>query len=163
MSIKEKRICEGVPDKLLDSRVSDLHLAEIARDLVDWELLAPHFGITESEEVEIKAEFVGRYNLQKRQALRTWRMKNGDKATYRSLISICCSQGLILLAGTISQYAASSRKRPRSSELVDNTFYNYLLDCYRDLLHPSREQWPSKEVAHIIPSTFLISSFMRLR
>ena len=154
MSIEEKRICEGVSDRLLDSRVNDLHVAEIAHDLVDWESLAPYLGITESEEMEIKAEFVGRYNLQKRQALRTWRMKNGEKATYRNLISICCSQGLLLLAEKSSQYAASSRKRPRSSELVDSTFYNYLLDCYRDLLHPSREQWPSKEVTHIIPSTF---------
>ena len=41
---EEKRICEGVSDKLLDSRVSDIHIAEIATDLVDWELLAP--GVT---------------------------------------------------------------------------------------------------------------------
>ena len=155
MSIEEKRICEGVPDKLLDSRVNDLHLAEIARDLVEWEKVAPYFHITESEQKEIKEDFKDRYNLQKRQALRVWRWKNGENATYRNLISICCSQGLISMAETISQYAAGSRKRPRSTELVDSTFYHYLLDCYHNhLLHPSREQWPSKEVAHIIPSTF---------
>ena len=154
MSIEEKRIFEGVPDELLDSRVSELHLAEIASDLVKWELLAPTLHITESEQKEIKEDFKDRYNLQKRQALRVWRWKNGEMATYRNLISICCSQRLISMAETISQYAAGSRRRPRSTELVDSTFYHYLLDCYHDLLHPSQEQWPSKEVTHIIPSTF---------
>ena len=154
MSSEETRICEGVPDKLLDSRVSDYHIAEIACDLVDWEVLAPDLHITESEQKEIREDFEGRYNLQKRQALRVWRWKNGGEATYRDLIRICCSQQSISLAETISQYAAGSRKRPRSSELLDSTFRQYLLDCYRDLLHPSRVQWPSKDVKYIIPSTF---------
>ena len=48
MSSEEKRICDGVSDKLLDSKVSDFHLAEIACDLVDWEELAPYLGITET-------------------------------------------------------------------------------------------------------------------
>ena len=147
------RICEGVSDKLLDSKVSDIHLAEIASDLVDWELLAPGISLTESDSKEIKEDFEGRYNLQKRQALRVWRWKNGDKATYRQLISICCSQGLISLAEIIARDCAGSRKRPRSSMLLDSTFYQYLLDCYRYLLHPSREQWPTKHVT-VTPSTF---------
>ena len=154
MSSEERRICEGVPDKLLDSRVSDYHIAEIACDLVDWELLAPHLDITESEQKEIREDFEGRYKLQKHQALRVWRRENGDEATYRNLICICCSQQSVSLAETISQYAAGSRNRPRSSELLDSTFHQYLLDCYLDLLHPSREQWPSKDVKHIVPSTF---------
>ena len=104
MSSEETRICEGVPDKLLDSRVSDLHLAEIACDLVDWEVLAPHIDVTESEQKEIKEDFEGRYNLQKRQALRVWRWKNGDVATYRKLIDICCFQGLVSLAESIAKY-----------------------------------------------------------
>ena len=141
-TLEEKQICEGVADKLLDTKVSDIHIAEIASDLKEWEVLAPNFSLTESEQKEICEDFQGRYNLQKRKALQVWRWKNGDKATYRNLVSICCSQGLISLAEAIARYPGS--KRPRSSELLDGTFYQYLLDCYRGLPHPSSQQWPSR-------------------
>ena len=151
----EKRICEGVADKLLDAKVSDYHIAEIASEIKEWEVLALNFSLTESEREEIKEDFQGRYNLQKRQALRVWRWKNGDKATYRNLISICCSQGLISLAETIAQYPGS-KQRPRSSELLDGTFYQYLLDCYREQPHPSSQQWPSRVLSYhgYIPTKF---------
>ena len=146
-ALEAQRICDAVADncKLLDAKVSDSHLADIVHDLVDWEVLAPHIGITESEQKEIKEDFECRYNLQKRQALRIWRWKNGDKATYRNLIHICCSQGLISLAEKISQYPGSN-KQPTSSELLNGTFYQYLLDCYSDLPHPSTQQWPTKSL-----------------
>ena len=125
--MEEKWICEGVPDKLLDSRVSDIHLAEIARDLVEWEKVAHYFHITESEQKEIKEDFEGRYNLQKRQALRVWRWKNGDEATYRNLIGVCCSQELVSLAESIVKYL-SAGEQLRSSQVLNDTFYRYLLD-----------------------------------
>ena len=148
---EERRICDGVADQLLDAQVSDIHIAQILYDLVDWELLAPYLGITESEQKEIKEDFEGRYNLQKRQALRIWRWKNGDKATYRNLISICCSQGLISLAERVSQYPGS-KEQPTNSELLNGTFYRYLLDCYRELRHPSTKQWPSKPLTSPVHS-----------
>ena len=50
------------------------------------------------------------------------------------------------MAETIAQYPGS-RQRPRSSELLDSTFFQYLLDCYRELPHPSSQQWPSKPLS----------------
>ena len=70
--IVEKGINE-ISDKLLDSIVSDYHIAEIAYDIKDWKLLAPYLHISESEQKEIKEDFEGWYNLQKRQALQVWR------------------------------------------------------------------------------------------
>ena len=140
MSSDVKRICEGVPNKLLDSRVSDLHLSNISSDLVDWELLAPCLGITESEQKEIKEDYEGQYNLQKRQALCIWRWKNGDEATYRNLICICCCQGLVSLAETIKETLVSKSKL---SSLVLESFYRYLLDCYHEQLHPFKKYWPT--------------------
>ena len=149
----EKRICEGVADKLLDTKVSDIHIAEIATDLVDWELLAPGISLTRSEQKEIREDFEGRYNLQKRQALRVWRWKNGDKATYRQLIGVCCGQGNVDLAESIVKYLGPNQ-RPRSSQVLNDTFYRYLLDCYSVISHPSIKQWPSK-AAHIsIPQAY---------
>ena len=151
---EEKRICEGVSDKLLDSRVSDVHIAEIATDLVDWELLAPGISLTQSEQKEIREDFEGRYNLQKRQALRVWRWKNGDKATYRQLIGVCCGQGKVDLAESIVKYLGPEQ-RPRSSLVLNDTFYRYLLDCYSVISHPSIKQWPSKAALHInIPHAY---------
>ena len=154
---EEKRICERVSDKLLDSRVSDIHIAEIASNLVDWESLAPHFGLTESERKEIREDFEGRYNLQKRKALRVWRWKNGDKATYRQLIGICCrnsTQKLVDLAESIVKYLGPDQ-RPSSSLVLNDTFYRYLLDCYSVISHPSIKQWPSKAAMHInIPQAY---------
>lgn len=151
--MEEKRICEGVPDKLLDSRVSDIHLAEIARDLVEWEKVAPYFHITESEQKEIKEDFEGRYNLQKRQALRVWRWKNGDEASYRNLVGVCCSQELVSLAESIVKYL-SAGEQLRSSQVLNDTFYRYLLDCYSELSHPSVKQWPTKATQINIPHAF---------
>ena len=155
MSEEEQRICQGVSDKLLDSQVSDYHIAEIANDLVEWEDLGPFLDLTESEQKEIVKNFEGRYNLQKRQALGVWRWKNGDRATYRALISICCSQGLVQLAETIASYLGSNQ-RPRSSQILD-TFHRYLLDCYVDSphMHPSRKQWPGNKLPKYASTTFL--------
>ena len=122
-------------------------------DQVQWEHLGPFLDLTESEQKEILEDFQGRYNLQKRQALRVWRWKNGDKATYRALISICCSQGLVQLAETIASYLGSNQ-RPRSSQILD-TFHRYLLDCYVDSPHPSRKQWPGNKLPMHASTTFL--------
>ena len=153
MSEEEKRICNGVSDDLLDSQVSDYHIAEIANDLVEWESLGPFLDLTDSEQKEILEDFQGRYNLQKRQALHVWRWKNGDKATYRALVSICCSQGLVQLAETITS-CPGSNQRLNCSQILD-TFHRYLLDCYVDSPHPSRKQWPGNKLPMHDSTTFL--------
>ena len=40
----------------LDQKISDIHLAEIARKLTNWESVCSNLGITEPEEEAIKEE-----------------------------------------------------------------------------------------------------------
>ena len=135
MSNKEKSIFEGLSDEQLDSKVSDIHIAEIAHDLVDWESLVSYLGITENEQNAIKEAFPKRYNLQKRQALRIWRWKNGNKATYRNLIRACCSTEMAEKIAMVQQPVSST------SDLF-YSFHQYLFDCYRNLPYPGTNQWP---------------------
>ena len=48
--------------RTLDQKVSDIHLAEIARAVTDWRSVCPHLGITEGEEAAIEGNIdVRRY------------------------------------------------------------------------------------------------------
>ena len=42
--------------RMLDKRVSDTHLAEIARELIDWKSVCTKLGISEAEEAAIEEE-----------------------------------------------------------------------------------------------------------
>ena len=76
-----------IPSAQMDSPVSDMHLAEIAREyLRSWEELAPRLELTPVQEEEIRNTY-GRYGDQKREALRLWRRIKGSAATYRALIA----------------------------------------------------------------------------
>ena len=77
-----------IPSALLDSPVSDTHLAEIAREyLRSWEELAPTLELTPVQEEEIRNTHVGGYGVKKLGALRLWKEKKGSAATYRALIA----------------------------------------------------------------------------
>ena len=130
-------ICKIVPTELLESRVTDYHLVEIANDLVEWNMIAPFLDLTESEQEEIREDYPNQYNLQKREALRKWRAKNRDKATYKVLIEIFCSQNRVKLAEIVAKELASNNT-PR----IFDVFKPYLVDCYHDLPHPCNRQWP---------------------
>ena len=133
---------KDIPLRRLQSQISDYHLAEIAQDLVDWEQISPALKLTDSECRVIKEDFSDRYNLQKRQALCVWRWKSRGQATYKNLIQLFCSQGLVQLAETLANSLRVGKQQLRSNVTLD-IFHRYLLDCYRDLSHPSRKQWPS--------------------
>ena len=140
----------------LDSIVSDHHLAEIANNLVDWELLAPYLELTESEQKEIVEDYRGRYKLQKLQALREWKRKSGGKATYRNLGGICRNHDLVSLAERIESYQCS-QAQPGSSQILD-TFQRHLVDCYLSSPHPATLQWPPEAIPSLAlqaPSTYL--------
>ena len=141
-------------NELLDTEVSDYHIAEIADDLVEWELIAPYLGLTQGEQKEILENNTSCYKLQKLQALRVWRWKSGDKATYRNLSSICRSQGFISLAERIEGYPGSKHQL-RNSQIVD-TFQQYLSDYYLNSPHPAKLQWQETNPSLSLhaPSTF---------
>ena len=140
-----KEICTGVPKSSLDSTVSDIHIAQLAKVMDEWQLLAPFFGLTRAEELEIVEQYRGRLQLQKREALRIWKLKNGSDATYRSLIEIFCTQERVDLAETLKGYLTSKNQieaKVSSKNGVIDVFHAYLCDCYSHLPHPSTSQWP---------------------
>ena len=96
MSSTAASILGKVPREVLDSRVSDSHLAQIARDLKRWEELAPLLGLSGAQEEEVRGTF-RHYGDQKREALLKWRQMKGSEATYRQLIiALCCVQNVEL-------------------------------------------------------------------
>ena len=141
-----KEVCEGVPRSLLDSPVSDVHLSDIALHITEWRELAPYLDLSEVEEKDIVDSYPTRPKLQRREALRKWKEKNGNKATYRKLICILCSEGRASTAQALKKILVSStytkRKGGAEQAAVINSFHEYLCDCYSDHIHPSSLQWP---------------------
>ena len=139
-----KEICDGVPQSCLDCSVTDIHIAELAKNMTEWQELAPFLHLTPAEESEIVERYRGRLNLQKREALRKWKEKNGSRATYRSLIVTFCVQRKVDLAETLKGFLLTTEKQSGfvSNGSVIDVFQDYLYDCYSDLPHPSSLQWP---------------------
>ena len=120
-------------------------MANIAQDLTDWEEIASSILLSESEQKEIKEDYQGRYKLQKRQALRVWHNKSGNKATYKALINIFQSEGLNELAEVVKRMVSDTKQLPMSNEIIDQ-FHQYLLDCYCGLPYPPMQQLSSIEL-----------------
>ncbi len=76
----------------VEGLVSDLHLAEIAKTVVEWEDLAPYLHLTEAEVVEIRKDNNG-YRQQKVCCLRRWKESYGDRATYQCLMKAAQDSG----------------------------------------------------------------------
>ena len=131
-------IIRELPQEALDSPVSDLHIAELASEMKNWEHYVPYLGLTEAEEEEIRRNDPNRYGIQKRAVLRKWKTKQGSAATYRQLIIVFCLQNTEL-AEKAKQLLL--RKQPTKSSVLD-TFRKYLVDCYIETSHPSHTQWP---------------------
>ena len=136
-----KDICASVSPRLLDTTVSDIHLADVVPHFHEWEELAPYLDLTETDEEDIKTKYSNRPGLMRREALRIWKHKNGSKATYRKLIVVFCSQGRADVAEKVRDLAQAGDKT--QSELL-HTIYSYLRDCYIDLPQAlsSSPQWP---------------------
>ena len=140
-----REICEGVQRSLLDSPIRDIHLSDIASKITEWRELAPYLDLSEVEEKDIVDSYPDRPKLQRREALRKWKEKNGKNATYRKLICVFCSEGKAATAQVLKKVlVASATKRKSSNEqtAVIDSFHEYLCDCYSDHIHPSLLQWP---------------------
>ena len=138
-----KEVCKGVPRSYLDRVVSDIHVAQLAKIMNEWQELAPFLDLTPTEEEEIIERYRGRLQLQKREALRKWKERNGRKATYQKLIEIFCDEERVDLAETLKHLLTSENRSGSASQSdVIDVFHDYLHDCYSDLPHPSSQQWP---------------------
>ena len=62
-------ICAGVPQRLLNTSIHDLHIADIVCYFTEWEQMAPYLGLTETEEADIREKYPNRPKLQRREAL----------------------------------------------------------------------------------------------
>ena len=141
--ITVKDICDGVPRSLLDLPVSDIHICDIASQVKDWQELAPYLDISEIAEKDIVDKYPERPRLQRQEAFRKWKELNGPMATYRKLITILHSQGLVNTACKVKEILISWKSdNDKSAHYVLDVFKEYLLDCYSELPHPSKRQWP---------------------
>ena len=136
-----KEICEGVPRSLLDSPVSDIHLSDIALHITEWRELAPYLDLSEVEEKDIVDTYPNHPKLQRRDALRKWKESNGNKATYRRLVCILCSQGRAKTAQSLKELLIQTTTNTSIEQDLDK-FHEYVKDCYLNLKHPSSLQWP---------------------
>ncbi len=89
-------------EKELNRPVTDIGIAEIARLIVQWEVLAPYVDLNEAEQEEIKGDN-STVILQKIGFLRKWRSKNGDSATYQRLIQAAKKSNNVQLAESIKK------------------------------------------------------------
>ena len=136
-------ILQTIPSKLLDSPVSDIHIAELASDIERWEDYAPFLGLSKPNMKEIRMDYVGLYGLQKRAALGKWKEKKEKEATYRQLITVlCCLQQGELVEKVKQLLMPDPKQEKQTATDVLETFRNYLLDCYSQTTPPSHSQWP---------------------
>ena len=67
---------------------TDQHLSEVARQITEWESIAPDFELDEVDEEEIVKKYPKKVKAQNLAMLRRWRKKRGDKATYKRLAKV---------------------------------------------------------------------------
>ena len=143
-------ILQSLPKERLDSKVSEEHIAEIARQMKTWELYMPDLlgEDAEAEEEEIKHDHKNNYGLQKLEALRRWKGKFGSSATYRRLIVMFCKVKKAELAEKVKQLLVASGSNAESafSTGILAEYREYLVSCYVESPHPSCIGWP-QEVA----------------
>ena len=117
-----------VLSELLDTPVDNIHLAEIAGGLINWEDVAPFLELSPVEEEEIRRD-ERTYNMQKRRALLRWKEKKGMNGTYKELRK------------------ALRRAEEANTNPETKKFREYLIDAYQQVQHPSFAQPPILEVS----------------
>ena len=142
-------IIRDLPQEALNSPVSDLHIAELASEMKNWEHYVPYLGLTEAEEEEIRRDNPNRYGMQKREFLRKWKAKQRSAATYHQLIIVFCLHNTELAEKAKQLLLSKLKKQPTKSSVLD-TFQKYLVDCYVETPHPSHTQWPFSGISAYI-------------
>lgn len=123
-------ILRGVPETKKNSPITDEHIAVIAEQVTCWESLAPHLGLNEADEEAIAEDHKNKYELQKRNALRVWRERNGSRATYHQLVQILCRIRHIALAEKVKEVLLSKENDKSPQSTVLTKIRKHLKDCY---------------------------------
>ena len=125
-----------------DIPCSDLHIAKISEKIVNWEELAPYFGILSEDEAEIRNDNPHQYHIQKRKMLWKWKQRLRNKATYSKLKECFTFAGNQLLANEVDELLHDPYSQSPHSAMA--TFKQYLKDCYTVDSQPSsqKHEWP---------------------
>ena len=87
----------GISVDELNKPCCDDHIASISLFLANWQTVAPHLGLTETDEEDVEEE--GKKTQDKRfKTLRKWKSKNSFKATYQVLVDVFLNLGKADLA-----------------------------------------------------------------
>ena len=87
----------GISADELNKPCSDEHITSISLFLTNWQTVAPHLGLTETDEEDVEEE--GKKMQDKRyKTLQRWKDKNLFKATYRVLVDVFLKLGKANLA-----------------------------------------------------------------
>ena len=135
--------CGGIPDEVLDSTWRDVDLARLSQSIVSWEELAPFWGLTEAEEMEIKRDNPS-YTAQKLAALRRWKAKCSETATYRQLVRVFAGMGKMELVEKVREIALNPEEVPTGPVGVLSNYQEFLEMSYNQLPQPGIlfNQWP---------------------
>ena len=90
----------------MDGKITDRHIADIARELADWKVLRPYLGLNETHEAVIKES--GDPGAQRRGLLQEWRRIRGNAATYGALIEALTVADNVNLAGYVRSLIAGN-------------------------------------------------------
>ena len=150
----------NVPKELLDSQVSDEHIAKLAHKMKQWEVYMPDL-LGEDAKVrveEIRHDYNG-YLLQKQKALERWKEMFGSRATYRRLIVVFCTANEADLAEKVKQLALQVSP-DMIAELASPTsvvakYREHLVSSYTGSPHPSSISWPQAGTATYIDLTLI--------
>ena len=143
----------GIPEEALDSPWKDDDLARLALHIVSWEELAPFWGLTEVEEEVIKKDN-SKYAAQRLAALRRWKAKSPETATYRQLVRVFGRMGRMELIEKVKEIVLNPEEVPIGEpEDVITSYRAFLKKSYNQLPHPSllTDQWPVMNSPTYIP------------
>ena len=126
-------VFRGVSETEKNSPITDEHIAVIAEQVTCWQSLAPYLGLTEKDEEEIAEDHKNKYGLQKRQALRLWKERNGSRATYHQLVRVLCGTGHIALAEKVREVLLSKGSDSSPYSTVLSKIQKHLRVCYAKL------------------------------
>ena len=77
---------------------SDDHLNRLSILITEWKAIAPHLGLTATDEEDIETNYPRSMQCQRLSMLRTWKCKYGEAATYEKLDHVfrqCSRQDLV--------------------------------------------------------------------
>ena len=136
-----KDICDSIPTQILDSTVSDKHVADIVKHFHEWQEMAPYLDLTEADQHDIQEIHRNSPELMRKEALQRWKQINGSKATYRRLIVIFCSQRRTDVAEKLRDLTKQIESDQKSEGELEK-FADHLRESYVDPEASNPSKWP---------------------